>query len=323
MSSDWAARVKELLKAFAGAGAKEWREADWAARVKELLKTFAGAGAKEWREADIDTVGQVLTGVSPYSGTRKADGAARVAFNISSAHVPSFVAGCYQNRYDLGESNRIGSNPDSAAPDVRQRIDEILGGILNTSYRRIYYGAVEINGSGVRYYGDVSLLLKLEATSDSTLILDRNSFDLICAPLRDKTHPSGKWDSNAAKAEVKKISGVWGQDLAHMAACKVVREASLQKRRITVGSVSEGVLADEDYMEVIRTERFGSADVGEARLGAADVAVDGLAADRLRRGPTPDWAELLWRHRRRKADQALRTKGVRTRVVVSSGRVRS
>ena len=43
------------------------------------------------------------------------------------------------------------------------------------------------------------------------------------------------------------------------------------------------------------------ADVGEARLGAADVAVDGLAADRLPRRPTPDWAELLWRHRRRKA----------------------
>jgi hypothetical protein len=300
----------------------------WGPRVTALLGTFTPP-ASDWRQADRGTIGNVLRGISPYSGSVKSDAAARVVFNISSAHVPSFVAGrqgrAYRNRYDIAAAGRLGSGAPSPKPDVREAIDRVLARLIGrVSWKKLYYGAVELNGAGIRYYGDVCLVLKTAAVGDGTVVLDRNSFDLICAPLRAKTHTAaGHWDPKAAKAQADDIAGEWAADLADMAICKVLKTGRQETRRITVGAVSEGVLDDEDYMEVIRTASFDVSDVDEARLAAADAAVDGLVADRLRRGPAPDWTELLWRNRRRQAERALKGAYVRMRVVVSTGRVRS
>jgi hypothetical protein len=92
---------------------------------------------------------------------------------------------------------------------------------------------------------------------------------------------------------------------------------------MTVGMISQGVLDDEDYLEVIRVSSFKVSNLAEARTAAADAAVDGRVADRMRLGPLPSWPEMLWRHRRRRADQALQAHGIVTRVVIGSGRVRS
>lgn len=298
----------------------------WGPRVLALLGSYPTPGPAAWRTADRDTIHQVVKGVSPYSGSVKPDAAARVVFNISSAHVPAFAAGraghAYKNRYDV--AGRLGGLLP-AKPDAREAIDRVLAQLVgHANWRKIYYGSVELNGAGIRYYGDIALVLKVGAVDDSTAVLDRNSFDLICAPLWANTHDTaGRWDPKAALAEADGIAGTWSADLADMAVCKVLPPGYDHERRITVGAVSEGVLSDEDYMEVIRTASFDVSDVAEARLAAADAAVDGLVADRLRQGPAPGWTELLWRHRRRRADQALKAARVPTRVVVSSGRVRS
>lgn len=300
----------------------------WATRVIELLAKFSMPDSSAWRNADRDIIHHAVNGISPYSGTVKPDAAARAVFNIPSVHVPDFLSSsagaAYKNRYDVAGANRIGSAAPNGAPDARKLIDETLATLAGqTGCTRLYYGAVEINGAGVRYYGDLSLVLKTTEVLGTTLVLDRNSFDLICAPLRKKTHPNGLWDPKAAQVEAEGISGIWAHDLADIAVCKVLKTNVDHGRRITVGAVSQGVLEDEDYLEVIRVGSFGAKDVDEVRVSAADAAVDGLVADRLWRGPTPDWTELLWRHRRRKADQALKGVRIRTRVVVSSGRVRS
>jgi hypothetical protein len=296
----------------------------WAQQAAALLAAFAGP-ARDWRDADAETIRGAVRGVSPYSGHVKKDGAARVVFNISSEHVPGFVRGAYQNRYDVWA--RLGSGPPTSAPDARQKVDEALAWVLGDPRRwqGLYYGAVELNGAGIRYYGDVCLVLKDGSVAPDTLVLDRNSFDLICQPLRARTciDPGGVWNDKAGQAEADAVSGRWQADLADMTVCKVLKSHLADTRRITVGTISEGLLADEDYLEVIRDGSFRAADVQEARLGASDAAADGLAGDRLRRGPTPNWTELLWRHRRRRADRALRGAGIRTRVVVSSGRVRT
>ena len=189
-------------------------------------------------------------------------------------------------------------------------------------WRTLYYGAVELNGSGIRYYGDVCLVLNDSKVFCSTKVLNRNSFDLICEPLRSKTHAGAAWDAVLAEKEADLIAGEW-HELGEMAICKVLKPGANDDRRLTIGALSEGVLADEDYLEVICETSFDVGDVGEARFAAADAAVDGLVADRLRRGPIPSWSELLWRHRRRKADEALKAHATPTRIMVSAGRVRS
>lgn len=293
----------------------------WDELAQNLLSSYQGSSV-DWRSADAETIRKAVRGVSPYSGKLKKGGSAKVVFNISSAHIPSFVAWGYKNRYELNV--RLGDPPKSNGPDARKQIDCMLANLFGASYNceKLYYGAVELNGSGIRYYGDVCLVLKDSEVVQDTKVLNRNSFDLICEPLLKVTHPGGAWDAASAEKEADKIAGEWGE-LGDMVICKTLKPYANDERRITIGALSDAILADEDYLEVIRQNSFKVSDLAEARLAAADAAVDGLVADRLRRGPVPNLGELLWRHRRRKADKILRTKGIPTKVVVSSGRIRS
>jgi hypothetical protein len=307
---------------------------DWSGKADERIKASAGGdtAALAYRQADAGTIRAVVQGISPSSGALRPQAAARLVFNLSCAHAPDLLAHDqasaslrpYKNRYDVAASRLGGALP--AGPDPRADIDAALAPLAGAgSERDLYYGAVEINGAGVRFYGDLCLVLNTAAVDAAALVLDRNSFDLICAPLRDRTHtgPGGAWDPAAAQGEAANLAGRWGADLAEMAVCKVLDAGVFGARRLTAGAVSQGVLSDEDYLEVIRVGSFGAKDVDEARVGAADVAAEGHIADRLQRGPPPDWADLLWRHRRRQADRALNARGVRTRTVVSAGRVRA
>ncbi len=301
----------------------------WPLRLRRLVSRLSSKApaAYPWRRADAETVRGVIAGVSPYSGSVKADQAAKAVFNISSAHVPAFVAdrtgAPYKNRYNApGRALGSGGPP---AQDARALIDQALSSLTHAAWTDHYYGAVDLNGAGIRYYGDVCLVLRPEAVDGGTLVLDRNSFDLICPPLRARTCPSPGhvWSPVAGARQAAAMSGQWANCLPSMAAHKVLSGGRTDERRITIGMISEGVLADEDYMEVIRVGSFGPGDLAEARVSAGDAAADGLVADRMRRGPAPDWAAMLWRHRLRRAEAALQSAGVRTRVVVSSGRMRT
>ena len=61
------------------------------------------------------------------------------------------------------------------------------------------------------------------------------------------------------------------------------------ERRLTTGQISEAVLDDEDYIEVLK---IGSFDVGalqEARVSAADAAAEAQVGAQLQMGPAPTW----------------------------------
>src|SRR5205807_859571 len=100
-----------------------------------------------------------------------------------SAHVPAFCEASrkgekkpYKNGYDLGKF-RLGSPPPSSEPKLRETVDAALP--LNGVHPEdVYFGAVELFGSGIRFYGDVCLVIARDAIAAGTLVLDRNSFDL-------------------------------------------------------------------------------------------------------------------------------------------------
>src|SRR4051812_25083871 len=111
----------------------------------------------DWRQADASTIRGAISGVSPYTGNVRKDVAARTVFNISSAHVPALAASGsgYENRYEV--RIRLGHKPPAGGPDARELIDRMLASLLGVpaNWEKLYYGAVELNGSGIRYYGDV------------------------------------------------------------------------------------------------------------------------------------------------------------------------
>jgi len=169
----------------------------------------------------------------------------------------------------------------------------------------------------MRYYGDMCLILKEEEFKDATLVLYRNSYDLDREPIRSKIKDGAKLED-----EAQRLVGTRGS-APDMVICKIFDQAPPADRLLTSGVISDGILADEDYLEVPRTGPFWASEVAEIRTSAADVAAESRIAGRLERGPLPSLAELLWRNRRRGAERAAAQENINLRVITSSGRVRS
>jgi hypothetical protein len=108
-----------------------------------------------------------------------------------------------------------------------------------------------------------------------------------------------------------------------MGAIKVVGADGERERRLTTGQISERLLDDEDYMEVLKVGSFSTSDLEAARLALADVATEDYIEREYANGHlAPDHVALLWAHQRRKAISALRKAEVPTNVVRTSGRVK-
>jgi hypothetical protein len=120
---------------------------------------------KKYRRADVDMIRSALRGYGPHSGKQKAEAGARAVYNLSAAYVPAVVAAGaasnrpYKNRYNL--SAMLGQpRPTPSPPSLRERVDDAIGQLINQpNGNDLYYGAAEVNGAGIRYYGDICLVL--------------------------------------------------------------------------------------------------------------------------------------------------------------------
>jgi hypothetical protein len=303
---------------------------DWENRLKALLETFPKE-ATQYATANVEAVRSVVAGKGPDSAKVGSHAGARMVCNIASAHIPAFVQASlngedrpYKNGYDL-KKFRVGDPPPGEVLKTREKVDRALPVPPGNAPDNIYFGAVEINGAGIRFYGDVCLVLKEGVVAQETTILDRNSYDLVRSPIRERIEaPSaGMTPEEALQAEAKEMAGNWGQDLSPIAAIKVLTAITRRDRRFTTGAISDGVLSDEDYIEILRCGSFRTDQLQEARHNAADAAQDALLSDRWRVGPCPSHESLVWQEQRRRAEEFLRCANVTVRIVTTSGRVRS
>ncbi|MGA2650963.1 MAG: hypothetical protein ABSF28_10585 [Terracidiphilus sp.] len=305
----------------------------WLDRRKKMLSKIDDSSIQSYRSADAELVSSVMNGFRPDSREKVPQSGMRVVCNISSAHIAAVLTGesrkdpkPYKNRYDLASQRKDPQAVGARVPtpqSLREKIDSVLASLTSTSDgKEFYYAAIELNGSGIRYFGDLCMVLKPEETDPNTLVLFKNSYDLSRSPIREEVFVNGSIDMAKAIDKAKELQGVWPDDVIEMAACKLLDGANPTERRITSGTVSAGVLFDEDYLEVIRLESFGASSLEEIRLSAQDVAVEGRVAERLRSGPAPSFAELQWRHRRRGAERIATQVRVSTRVVATAGRTR-
>jgi hypothetical protein len=150
-------------------------------------------------------------------------------------------------------------------------------------------------------------------------VLYRNSYDLVRKPLSDVIDGN----DDVALDEARNVQGSWPDVVPDMAVSKVLESSRVGERRMTTGMISAGVLDDEDYLEVVKEGSFGANALEEIRVTSPDVATEAHIADRMAHGPIPSLSELLWRHRRRMAQQAASDIRVPVRVITSQGRTRS
>ena len=305
------------------AGKPNWNKA----KEKIVEAIAAGDPALEsYAEANAASTVSAVSGEDFYSRNVDPETGARVVVSLSSAHLPGFCA-CsrsgdprpYKNGYDLGRY-RIGDPEPGKRRKKREIVDAALPVASDTSPADIYFGSVELNGTGIRYYGDVCLVLSLDAIARDTVVLDRNSFDLVTPPLSEQI--DSRSSPNALRDEAARRAGKWDSDLGNMAAVKVLGAIGARSRRYTNGQISAAICDDEDYMEVLMTSSFSTRELEEARVSANDAAHDAATDSRLRTGPSPRMESIIWRSRRRRAERRLNENHVPTRIVTTGGRTR-
>jgi len=254
-----------------------------------------------------------------------------VVVNISAAHIPNLFARSisgkrpvYLNCYDLGIRNaHIGEEIPNDTWRTREIVDHALETIHGQKKENIYFMAVDLNGTGVRFYGDICIVLK--DIDSNTVVLDRNSFDMIRDPLSDQL--------TQARSEVEKhkilcgraieLAGHWGTSLDSIIAVKVLTITGERDRLLTLGQISNGILDDEDYIEVLKIGSFAIEDIERIRLSSNDVALENYIYNRNRTGYPPSAAEQLWLMQRQEALYTFNRYRVKVVVATVSGRTKT
>ena len=262
----------------------------WQKRVEDYL---AGDGVDPFVHANHEAIARSL--LDPQTGLR-------MVVNIPADALLGFLrADQYLNAYD---EPVVGGTPRKPS-ETRKQVDAWLD--LDDP-RDYFFGAVSIGGTGVRFYGEYCLVLK--SVGDDTRIFDRNSYDLTKSPFSDGDPAS----------YVPMLRGEWKKDIVHMLTMKLLPELRDRQWLITLGSVSDAILHDEEFVEVHRKGRFGVAEIEEVRQSPEDEALHANILTRYEDGEAPSLEEMLWIARRNLVRQQLKKAGVPLRVVVSSGR---
>lgn len=243
--------------------------------------------------------------------------------NISSVHVPSFCKlsrqgrlDAYLNAYDL---KRLGMG--AGASQTRQRVDAALPLPANITPERVYFGAVEVAGTGIRFYGDFCFVLKPAVVLDNTVILETNSYDLAREPLATVIHRAQTPESKR-RFFASRMSATWGNDRCDVIASKVLQTLGEREYRLTLGQIAHAARNDEHYVEVLHVGSFSADQLEEVRVSAEDAALEAQIAARLQVGPAPSAAEAEWRQRRRQAVAALNDLRVPVRTITTIGRTK-
>lgn len=294
----------------------------WAERLRRALLSVSRQfkGEPGVHQANHDMVRRALVGMGPDSNSTDKESGARMVVNMSSVNVPVFCDDRYKNTYDLKASQPPGARRVS---ERRERVDLALPMAPGVAPENIYFGAVELNGAGMHYYGDVCLVLKPEALDDSTVVLDRNSFDVDRPPALDRIRALPEGSRHQARAWLlSSWAGRWGADLAAMATLRLHAAGAAGTRRWTTGQIARTLIDDEDYLEVLKVGSFNVGDVQEARLFSADAMLEAHIGSRIGDASPPSFEALQWRRRRIRAEAALRAAGITVRVVTQLGRDR-
>lgn len=263
----------------------------WADRVDQWEINNQSSG---FSGGNVAVIRQVLS--DPETGLR-------MVVNINADALRSFLReGAYRNLYDLP---LVGGTAREPSPE-RVFVDSRFGLGPN-----VYFGAVALGGTGVRFYGEYCMVIKVDRVTASTGLFDRDSYDILSEPLSEL---------ELNDEQLNCLRGTWEEDAVDMALRRVLSEVTHDVRLVTSGTVSERLLRDQEYIEVHLDGTFKPTDLEEVRLSPDDAAAEFAIAERERRGLHTTLVERVWRQRRGDVIQDLASAGMPVRVVTLHGK---
>jgi hypothetical protein len=309
--------------------------AKWKKRADRAIERLSGQypSLKKFAKANVSAVEGALEGKGPDARAPDPRAGARAAVNVASVHVPNFCdrsrtgrSPAYLNSYDLRKTQvRVGSDPPDDHWKNREIVDHALSSIHKHPMNEVYYAAVELNGAGIRFYGDICLVLKPSEIPADTIVLDRNSYDVLRSPFREAVEksPDPSDRQSARRFILEALAGSFAGDLRTMGALKVLITTGERDRRFSTGQISGGILDDEDYIEILKIGSFNTSGVEAARISAGEATLESHVEQRLQGKPAADHSMRLWLTERRAATRALADAGIDVTVIAAPGRVKS
>jgi hypothetical protein len=308
--------------------------AKWKRRADRAVERLTGQyhSLKQFAKANVSAIEGALEGKGPDASKPDPRAGARAVVNMASVHVPNFcdrsrtgMAPAYLNSYDLRKTQvRVGNDPPGDHWKNREIVDHALSPIHKHPANKVYYAAAELNGAGIRFYGDICLVLKPSEITEDSMVLDRNSYDVLRAPFRGAVERSpNQADRQAARSFIlAALSGSFGGDLKTMGAVKVLITTGERDRRFSTGQISGGVLDDEDYMEILKIGSFDTNGVEAGRISAAEATLESHVEQRLQSNPAASHSARQWLTERRAATRALADAGIDVMVIATPGRAK-
>jgi hypothetical protein len=310
------------------------QKSKWDARAGRTVKRLTGTyrSLERFAQANLAAVADALAGKGPDGTKPDPLAGVRAVVNMPSVHVPNFcerskngLTPAYLNSYDLNKANvRAGGAVPDGHWSKREIVDHALAPLHNHAMNEIYFAAADLNSAGIRFYGDICLVLKPKEIAPTTQVLDRNSYDVLRAPFQSAVdRHAGEQKKQAARAFIlASLAGSFNDDLKTIGAVKVLVTTGERDRRFSTGQVSGGILDDEDYIEILKVGSFGTNGVEAARLTAAEAALESHVEQRLQGNPVASHSARLWLLDRRTAARALAEAGLDIMVVSSPGRIK-
>lgn len=284
---------------------KKW---SWTKRRSEVLKQ-----ANDWAFGKFSAAN--AKSVEAMASAKGKNARLHVIFNIGSDALRSYAqTGDYKNAYE--QPTIVGATVN--ASPTRQHVDELIGLKNPESF---YFCALSSGGVGIRFYGEYCVVLKSGSDSGVKRVLDRNSYDFIRSPLKELLAHRALTEKQDL---VKRLeTGFRSKEMGQMLAIKVLQHFNHPSRLLTMGSISEAILADEDYVEALHEGKIPLQSVLEVRSSPLDEMQESGILSKLGRGQATV-EELLWVSRREEVRKALAAPctgvALELRTVVGAGR---
>ncbi|MFD0789255.1 hypothetical protein ACFQ0P_02505 [Microbacterium insulae] len=274
------------------------------------------------RAANDDAIRRTVEGAPVDAGGRHRDGL-RIVVNVPCAVVPDVFVRGVRNRHELsakrvGDERSTRNRLDDAIADIAaQFAGDATPGAQPIDPTALHYAALELNGAGVRYFGDICLVIDSEGIDDSQVVLEQNSYNVTRDPLRPDLA-----DDAAVRDALVRMACRWA-DRAELVARKVLAASpESDERLLTTAAVGRGILEDEEYIEVPLTTAIAPDRIRGARTTGGEAAKE-LSIAATTATVAPSATDLLWLSSRRRAAQALREHAIPLSIVTHGGRERS
>lgn len=236
-----------------------------------------------------------------------------VVFNLGAgALLEYFRTGDYKNAYQMPVVNGKQRRPSK----TRIRVDRLIG---LSDPATTYFCALEMSGPGVRFYGEYCAVLKSpDDARRVSRVLDRNSYELICNPL--KSYLEG-FDERGRRGFIDGLGAAFrSRDCADLLAIRVMQTQNGHSRLLTSGTIGAAVIRDEDYVEAYHEGPIALPTVLELREGGEEKAIEASINGRWLAMQNVSVEEMLWLRRREAVRGAARKAGIPTTTVIASGR---